>query len=264
MRKEIVETEIICNAEIAGGIYSMTLQCGEGLFAAAPGQFINLYLNDKSMLLPRPLCICRWEREGKKVIVVYRVTGKGTRALSGYQTGDRLRISTPLGRGYDLKAVLGEGTVALVAGGLGIPSVIGLAEALRKRDGIRIIAVLGFRDEEFLTDELRQFCDEVLTASENGSAGFRGSVLDLLEKEGIKADYYFSCGPKPMLKALALYCAGQNKPLQVSLEERMGCGYGACVGCTCKTKQKGSGTITQKKVCKDGPVFFAEEVIWDE
>lgn len=108
--------------------------------------------------------------------------------------------------------------------------------------------------------DLDSFCDEVLIATESGRSGFQGNVLEMMEARGITADYYLSCGPKPMLKALAGYCSRQKKPLQVSLEERMGCGYGACVGCTCRIKEK-SAIVKQKKVCKDGPVFFGNEVI---
>lgn len=133
----------------------------------------------------------------------------------------------------------------------------------------KLIAMLGFQEEPFLAEELNSFCDEVYLASEKGTAGFRGNVLEMMGNRGISADYYLSCGPKPMLKALSGICGRSKKPLQVSLEERMGCGYGACVGCTCKIKENddnsgdGGGKIRLKKVCKDGPVFFGSEVIWD-
>ena len=271
MTKAIIEAQIIDHTEITRDVYRITLQCGSFLSGVSPGQFINLYLNDKSMLLPRPLSICRAEAD--RVVLVYRVVGKGTKELSGYQSGGSLLISTPLGRGYDLDDVFrtldgrsGYGRIALVAGGLGVPPMVELAKAIRKRmtGRIKLIAALGFRDETFLIEELESFCDEVQIAVENGSAGFQGNVLAMMEKQGAEADYYLSCGPRPMLKALAVICSGRNKPLQVSLEERMGCGYGACVGCACKTKDRDSGTVKQKKVCKDGPVFFGEEVVWDE
>jgi dihydroorotate dehydrogenase electron transfer subunit len=204
--------------------------------------------------------------------LVYRVVGKGTKELSGYQGGETLRISSPLGQGYYIEQMTktledsgpGTKTIAIEAGGLGVPPMVELAKVIRKRLPVAIlVAVLGYQDETFLTEDLGSFCDEVLVATESGRVGFRGNVLDMMEARGISADYYLSCGPKPMLKALAEYCTRTSKPLQVSLEERMGCGYGACVGCTCKTKGQGS-IITQKKVCKDGPVFFGNEVIWNE
>ena len=162
-----------------------------------------------------------------------------------------------------------------------MPPMVELAKAVRKqlaeeekghnKDQIgsirkKLIAVIGFQDEVFLDNVLRNYCDEVYIATESGTSGFRGNVIELMETEGIKADYYFSCGPKPMLKALVGFCDKIGKPLQISLEERMGCGYGACVGCTCKTRENevGKSIVKQKKVCKDGPVFFGNEVVWDE
>lgn len=359
----IFEVPVISNTKIAGDIYRLTLQSGDAggmqaaFSAANPGQFINLYLHDRSMLLPRPLSICFTEKE--RITLVYRVVGKGTKELSMYKEGDTLKISTPLGQGYDISAVfraldgmnpdqagtdkdgadkdganktrsdeagtdkIGADktgadraeadlrTVALVAGGLGAPPMVGLAKAIRERLGrwdqnrcdkncsgknradsgmgrtdsgenqadsgtdrtdsnrnnkIRLISVLGFQEVPILEEELKELCDEVYISTENGSAGFHGNVIEMMEALGIRADYYLSCGPRPMLKALAGFCGRERKPLQVSLEERMGCGYGACVGCVCRIRETDGGTakIKQKKVCKDGPVFFGDEVIWDD
>lgn len=291
MTKKIFETKILSNTEIVAGIYRIILQmdtaAADMVVAAEPGQFINLYLQDKSMLLPRPISICLAEKD--QITLVYRVVGKGTKELSAYREGDILRISTPLGHGYDIDSIfkaLDEihsetKTIALVAGGLGVPPMLELAKTIHKRlmnensspdaDGnrnktIKLIAMIGFQTEPFLSEELRSFCNEVHIATESGAAGFRGNVMEMMEREGIDADYYLSCGPRPMLKALAEHCIDMEKPLQVSLEERMGCGYGACVGCTCKTAERSDGIVKvkQKKVCKDGPVFFGNEVIWNE
>lgn len=287
----IAEAEIISNREIARGVYRLVLRYGgtgetQTVFKnPLPGQFVNVYLRDRSALLPRPLSICLAE-EGR-ITLVYRVVGRGTKELSGYRQGESLRISTPLGNGYDLDDVFrvlcgGGKIIALVAGGLGVPPMVELAKTVRARlekaTSARLIAALGFQDEQFLIEELESYCDEVHVATDSGAAGYRGNVLEMMEAKGIKADYYLSCGPKPMLKALAEYCAGAGKPLQVSLEERMGCGYGACVGCTCGIKEKIPGreaadsrfgaeadaVIRRKKVCADGPVFLGEEVVWDE
>lgn len=291
MMKSIIESKILSNTQIATGIYRTVLQidtADEDMIAAAePGQFINLYLQDKSLLLPRPISICHAEKD--QITLVYRVVGKGTKELSAYREGDLIRISTPLGHGYDMDSIyeaLDElpsetKTIALVAGGLGIPPMLELAKTIHKNiidndsssdtEGnrnamIKLIAMIGFQEEPFLTEELRSFCDEVHIATASGATGFHGNVLEMMERKGINADYYLSCGPKPLLKALAEHCDKRSKPLQVSLEERMGCGYGACVGCTCKTEEKSDGIVKvkQKKVCKDGPVFFGNEVIWNE
>lgn len=277
MMKRIIEARVIGNQEIADGIFRITLDCNDAeSWDAKPGQFINLYLQDKSMLLPRPISICLAEK--KRITLVYRVVGNGTRELSSHKEGDSLRISTPLGQGYHIEAIFealrqdpSDGKIiALVAGGLGIPPMLELAKTIRERIGgdqrIKLIALLGFQEKSFLTEDLGCFCHEVHAAKEKGASGFRGTVLELMKRKNIVADYYLSCGPKPMLKALSEHCHERNKPLQVSLEERMGCGYGACVGCTCRTKEVKDGllTVIPKKVCKDGPVFFGDEVIWSE
>lgn len=275
-KSKIIQSKIVSNTEIAHQIYRIILECGAEAGDQKPGQFLNVYLRDRSMLLPRPISICF--AEAGQVTLVYRVVGKGTEALSGYKAGERLAVSTPLGHGYDLDAVfqalnqgLGSGpkTIALVAGGLGVPPMIELAKSIRKRlteRHIRLIAAVGYQEIPFLNRELEDFCDEVLIAAEKGEAGFRGNVLEMMETRRIEADYYLSCGPRPMLKALAELCGRQNKPFQVSLEERMGCGYGACVGCVCRIRETNEGVekVKQKKVCKDGPVFFGNEVIWDD
>lgn len=321
-KAEVREAVVISNEEIADEIWRLCIRCGSMAEDAKPGQFVNVYLRDKSLLLPRPISICLAEPNRKvpedgrltkvpedgrltkvsedgRLTLVYRVVGKGTKVLSEYSAGDSIRISTPLGHGYDLDAVFdvlkgkdsmletrkGNGsseasTVALVAGGLGVPPMLELAKALRARleddrfssvdsgssASVRLIAALGFQDEVFLTEELKRYCDELYIATDSGKFGWHGNVLAMMEAREIQGDYYLSCGPKPMLKALAESCGKEGKPLQVSLEERMGCGYGACVGCTCKVREikDGAEAIKQKKVCKDGPVFFGDEVIWDE
>ena len=279
LQSEVQAAKILGNEAVSKGIFRMILRYDTEGMSIQPGQFVNLYLNDKSMLLPRPISIS--DADDNQISLVYRVVGAGTDILSAYHEGEEIKVSTPLGNGYDLDKmvrVLQERdqdrcNVALVAGGLGVPPMVELAKAVRNQaekkigfDRINLIAVAGFQDQPFLIRELEKFCDSVFIATENGSAGYRGNVLELMEYYGINADYYFSCGPKPMLKALAEDCAKKGKPLQVSLEERMGCGYGACVGCTCKIKEMNEDgmKIKQKKVCKDGPVFMGNEVVWDE
>lgn len=278
MTKRILEAKIISNEEIADRIYRVVFQNEDAVTDVEPGRFVNVYLRDKSLLLPRPISICFADKD--QIALVYRIVGKGTKELSRYRSGESLSISTPLGQGYYIdkmfetldKENIGDKTIALVAGGLGVPPMLELAKNIRKRlDGkdynrCRLITVAGFQTDPFLVDELAEYSDEVMVATEDGGAGYKGNVIELMESKELNADYYLACGPKPMLKALTIYCDKKEKPLQVSLEERMGCGYGACVGCTCKTRESIDGTniVKQKKVCKDGPVFFGNEVVWDE
>lgn len=262
MTKKIIDAIVLSNHKIIDDIYQLDIHAPEAAECAFAGQFINVYLKDKSMLLPRPISICF--TEGDMLTLVYRVVGKGTAALTEYQEGDGIRISSPLGNGFQIEDVFANlqnsGVIALVGGGLGVPPMLDLAKQIRKQidEQVQLIAVLGFMQEPFLADRFHEYCDDVLISTEAGSIGFRGNVLELIKANHIKADYYLSCGPKPMLKALAAYCQETETPVQVSMEERMGCGYGACVGCVCKTVSQ------YKKVCKDGPVFFGNEVIWDE
>ena len=246
---KIVIAEIISNHEIACGIFKMLLRLPDDYPCPDPGEFINIYLNDKSRLLPRPISVCDWE-EGV-LTLVYAIAGSGTKILSDYGCGVKIRISTPLGNGF-----LTEGTESgiLVGGGVGVPPLLFLAKHLTGRVPVRVI--LGFRSEPFLADE---FPCKAEIATDDGSAGYKGNVMDLLGMQEIPTDTkIFACGPKPMLTALAWFAKESGLALQVSLEERMGCGYGACVGCVCKT------IAGNRKICEDGPVFDGAEVVWDE
>jgi dihydroorotate dehydrogenase electron transfer subunit len=244
---KVEHSVIVTNEKIAAGVYRLALGVPPGFPCPAAGQFVNIYLNDPSRLLPRPLSVCDWQNG--MLTLVYAVAGAGTKQLSAYKPGDTLRVSYPLGNGYD---TAGVENYLLVGGGAGVPPLFYLSKVLQSVPGR---AVRGFKNEPFLTEG---FPCEVEIATDDGSTGFRGNVVDLLRQTEISPSaVLFACGPKPMLRALAAFAASRNLPLQVSLEERMGCGYGACVGCVCKTTQ-GS-----KKVCGDGPVFDACEVIWD-
>lgn len=271
-RENVVVTgRVTHHAAIAKNIYKMSIG-GEKLLKicrqAKAGQFINVYLKDKSMLLPRPFSICQIDEES--LDIVYKVVGKGTEGLSCYKKGDDIKISSCLGNGYmldDIKNTLSclqnskQKKCVLVGGGVGIPPLIQLARELKNSQaGVTII--LGFQDESFLIEEAEKYCDQLYIATENGTLGYHGNVVQLIKEKRILGDEFYSCGPKPMLKALVEYCKDIGIPVQVSIEERMGCGYGACVGCTCKTIK--DGETVQKAVCKDGPVFLGKEIVWDE
>ncbi|MDD4584103.1 MAG: dihydroorotate dehydrogenase electron transfer subunit [Eubacteriales bacterium] len=259
---------VVSNEPIGNKVMSLVLNYPESFPRAEAGQFINVYLNEKDKLLPRPISVCRLE--GSQLTLVYGVVGKGTKDLSSYHSGTSLRISEPLGKGYDLSmpgkqtAYGRQASAMVVGGGLGVPPLVELTYVLVNR-GYRVDAVIGFRDEPLLHKALSEAGAQVHIATENGTSGFSGNVLELIQQNNLNADCYFACGPVLMLKSLSQYISSKGRDVQVSLEERMGCGFGACVGCTCKIKEtiEGQVIIQRKRVCKEGPVFWGSEVVWD-
>ncbi|MCL1982481.1 MAG: dihydroorotate dehydrogenase electron transfer subunit [Clostridiales bacterium] len=252
----IVTGTVASNAEIAESVYEMAVSA-EGMEDFVPGQFINVYLDDKSMLLPRPISICESSRGG--VTIVYKTVGKGTVRLSEYHRGEPIRVSTPLGNGYSIKEGCAGRSAALVAGGMGVPPMVGLAKALKGK-GACVDVFLGFQAGAFLAGRFGASAQNVFVSTDDGSCGFHGNVVELLKSKGCAYDEYFSCGPRAMLKALSEYAAQKGRSAQVSMEERMGCGYGACVGCSCRVME--GGRAVMKRACKDGPVFFGKDVVW--
>ncbi|MDR1292826.1 MAG: dihydroorotate dehydrogenase electron transfer subunit [Clostridiales Family XIII bacterium] len=306
--------------EIASGVYRLTLADSRGsdmvsgiVAEAAPGQFVNVYLNSASMLLPRPFGISDVvaSERGPRLVLVYAVVGAGTAELSTYAPGAAIRILGPQGNGYEL-APLGK-NVLLIGGGLGIPPLLFATRRIRERltpgDDTRLTALLGYRDAPYYSGGMGLYCDEVFSISETASGigeykkehehkknrpfcVVNGTVMDLaarLVSDGrldLTDASILSCGPMPMLCAVAEWAKSKGIPAQVSLEARMGCGYGACVGCTIEVKPaepiasaantKGTvlfvspsdesltehPSIAQRKVCKDGPVFPAEAIVW--
>ena len=246
------------NVQIAESVYEMAVEteiCKDFI----PGQFINVYLDDKSMLLPRPISICDADNSG--VRIVYKIVGRGTKHLSAYRMNQEIKISSPLGNGYHVADDATDKRIALVAGGIGSPPMLGLVKKLTKQNA-DVSVFLGFPSQPFLVDEWKGLCEKVFIATDDGSFGFHGNVLELLRQSGEIYDEYFSCGPKGMLKAISEYLSSIERNMQVSLEERMGCGYGACLGCSCKIRE--NGAVTRKSVCKHGPVFLGKDVVWDE
>lgn len=255
MCKKIIKGRVLQNIEIATDVYRMVIENKELATLASCGQFVNLYPKGKHTLLPRPISICEIARD--TITLVYGVLGVGTKEFASYKVGTSIKLSTAVGTGFKTQDTE---IAVLVGGGIGVPPLVELAKQLTCPK----IAVIGFRDEPFLKAELEKAGAKVYIATESGKEGFKGNVLELIKQEGIQGDYFYSCGPKVMLKALADYCSAQNIPIQVSLEERMGCGYGACVGCVCKIKASTETGYEHKKVCKDGPVFLGSEVIWND
>ena len=236
-----------------GGNFSMWLGAGEMAKAAVPGQFIAVYPNDSARLLPRPISICETDPEKELLRIVYRVAGEGTKELSSCRAGDTLSIMGPLGNGFPLK----DKKALLIGGGIGIPPMLELAKAL----SCEKTAVLGYRDSQtFLAEEIGKYAG-LAVATEDGSVGTKGTVLDAIKAQGLKADIIYACGPTPMLRALKEYAAKEGIECWISLEERMACGVGACLGCVCHSKDVDEhSNVRNKRVCKDGPVFLADEV----
>ena len=247
---------------IAEGICSMTLQYpkGEAPEQVRPGQFAGLYPNDPSRLLPRPISICRWDEDRAELRFVFRTAGPGTASLAAQKIGDQVDMLGILGNGYELGKLAGR-KVLLLGGGIGIPPMVELAAALSQMPGTEVTAVMGYRNSDlFLTEELEGF-GKLLIATEDGSVGTGGNVLDAVRENAVKADAVCACGPMPMLRAVKKFAREQGIPAYISLEERMACGVGACLGCVTKTaKVDGHSHVRNARICTEGPVFDAEEV----
>ncbi|MCI5944471.1 MAG: dihydroorotate dehydrogenase electron transfer subunit [Eubacterium sp.] len=236
---------VVSQKEIGKDIFDMVLSFPKGAKEARPGQFLAMYCNDATKLLPRPISICGIDAEAGTLRVVYRIAGEGTREFSKMKQGDTLEVMGPLGNGFTMK----EGKAILVGGGIGIPPMLELAKQLSAEKTV----VLGYRDELFLKEEFEKTA-EVAVATEDGSFGTKGTVIDAIRENAINGDIIYACGPMPMLKALAEYAREHNMEAQISLEERMACGIGACLGCICKTKEKDHHTnVNNSRICKDGP-----------
>ena len=252
-QQKFEETAIIIKQEeIADDIYSMWLHTEQIAAHAKAGQFVSVYCKEGSRLLPRPISICEIDRKDGALRLVYRVAGKGTEEFSSMHTGMQLKVIGPLGNGFPKQ----EKKAFLIGGGIGIPPMLELAKQLDCEKSI----VLGYRDELFLNDEFEAY-GKVYLATEDGSAGTKGNVLDAVKACGIEGDILFACGPTPMLRAIKQYAKENGLECYLSLEEKMACGIGACLACVCKSTQiDDHSKVHNKRVCKEGPVFNAEEV----
>ncbi len=246
--------KVVRQQQIDEGIFDMELSFPKGAALAKPGQFIAMYCNDKSKLLPRPISICGINPTEGTLRVVYRVAGEGTKEFSEMKAGDTLEVMGPLGNGFTMK----NEKAIIIGGGIGIPPMLELAKQLDAEKTV----VLGYRTSTFLKEEFEEVCD-VKIATEDGSQGVKGTVIDAIEKYDVEGKVIYACGPMPMLKALAAYAEEHGMEAQISLEERMACGIGACLGCICKSKTKDHHTnVNNTRICKDGPVFDAKEVVF--
>lgn len=259
--KQKVTAAVISQQEIVPGIFDMWIKTDLAAWAE-PGQFLCIYPRDKSTLLPRPISICETDGEGKALRIVYRVAGKGTAEFSGYQAGDGIYILGNLGNGFPVEKAAGK-KVFLIGGGIGVPPILQLAKALRengsKQEEVQIIA--GYRDRNlFLAQDFERY-GSLYIATEDGSRGTRGNVMDAIAENGLTADVIFACGPMPMLRAVRSYAGERAIPAYISLEEHMACGVGVCLGCVVKTRDVDAHShVNHARICTDGPVFEAQEV----
>ena len=236
--------EIITNKKIAKNTYEMVLS-GDTSHITASGQFVNLKID--GFFLRRPISVCNLE--GDKLTLIYKVVGEGTEAMANMGAGVKLSVLTGLGNGYDL-SLSGENPL-LIGGGAGVPPMFLLARRL-VAEGKKPRAILGFgsADEVFYKEEFEKIGVPVTVTTVDGSEGVKGFVTSAMDGE---YSYFYTCGPEPMLKAVYDKSATSG---QFSFEERMGCGFGACMGCSCKTK------YGNKRICREGPVLVKEEIIW--
>lgn len=285
------QATVLANEHIGTGIFDLRLRTSAIAAAAKPGQFVSVYSSDKSRLLTRPISICGADAVTGELRLVFRVAGKGTEEFSMRKAGDIISLTGPLGNGFPLdRAFCAPGqpkkTIFLIGGGIGIPPMVQLAKTLGDTLGSdpnlsphlgsdpnlsphlgsdpslspHLISVLGFRDELFLVDDLRSYGDIVI-ATEDGSCGTRGNVLDAIRENSLKADVIYACGPTPMLCALKKYAEETGTECWLSLEEKMACGIGACLSCVCKSAEiDGHSKVRNKRVCTEGPVFLSTEV----
>ena len=237
--------EIKTNNPIALNVYEMVLS-GEDSAITSPGQFVNIKLNEE--YLRRPISVCDYDE--KNITIIYKVVGHGTEIMSKMKPGESLDLLLGLGNGFSTEES-GE-TPVLIGGGVGVPPMFNLAKKLIQ-EGKKISVILGFnkKDEIFYADEFEKIGAKVYVATADGSVGTKGFVTDVLKN--LDYSYIYTCGPEPMLKAI--YDLSKTSG-QYSFEERMGCGFGVCMGCSCKTK------YGNKRICKDGPVLVREEIIW--
>ena len=237
--------EIKSNKKLTDSIFEMVL-IGDTSSITAPGQFINIKLD--GFYLRRPISICDYD--DNTITIIYKVVGEGTEVMSKINAGEKLDVLCGLGNGFDTSKSLDK--PVLIGGGVGVPPMYNLCKKLIK-EGKSVTVILGFnkKEEIFYEDEFKMLGADVKVTTVDGSYGIKGFVTDALKDTDYS--YFFTCGPMPMFKAIEATATTSG---QYSFEERMGCGFGACMGCSCKTK------YGNKRICKDGPVLTREEIIW--
>ena len=238
-QKKKTKAMVVSQEKLADGIYDLRLET-ELAQDAACGQFVGVYPKDKSTLLPRPISICEIDKEKNQLRLVYRVAGKGTAEFSNLKIGDSVYLLGVLGNGFPVDKAMPGTKAMLFGGGIGVPPILQLSKEL----SCEKLIVVGYRNAQcFLKEDFEQN-GAVYVATEDGSVGTKGNVMDAVAANGLEADIIYACGPA-----------------YISLEERMACGVGACLGCVCKTTHKDAHShVNNARICTDGPVFEAREV----
>lgn len=258
---KILNEKIIRLVQLAPVIYKMTIESEQVSNSAVPGQFVNIKCCDGiNALLRRPISICNVDKEVKTFDIVFQLKGKGTELLAAKQLGDTVDLLGPLGNNFDLDTHYEN--IAVVGGGIGIFPLLFI---LCRSKATKKSTYLGFRNKDFivLEEEFRKASDEINITTDDGSEGIKGLVTDILENDlqKSKPDIIYACGPTPMIKQAVKLAQQYDIPCQVSMEQRMGCGIGACLVCACKTKSEDGWKYSH--ICKDGPVFWSKDVIFD-
>lgn len=247
--------KVIQNKELTTGVFEVIIRSENIAAAAKPGQFLHLKINAGHYpLLRRPISIHAVNQEKAEITMIYHLVGQGTEMLSNIKVEATIDVMGPLGKGFPIFL---DRKCAVVGGGMGTAPLLELAKNLQYCD-----AYLGFRNCTYKTADFEQSCGKVIVTTEDGSVGNKGYITELLEKNIADYEVIYTCGPKIMMQKVMELCSKYNKECYVSIEERMGCGIGACLVCACKVQEE-NGQWHYKKACKDGPVFNAKEVVFD-
>ena len=248
-KTKLVDYKVISNKPLTDSVYEMVLEGDTSSFETA-GQFVNVQI--ENLYLRRPISVCEYEQNS--LTITYKVVGAGTKKMSEMVVGTSINTLVGLGTGYDLD--IKESEVVVIGGGVGIPPLVQLCKELRKLDK-KVCVILGFnqKSEVFYEDKFKELGCEVIVTTVDGSYGYKGMVDSAIIERKLENLPYFTCGPLPMMKAVYKLSSGNG---QLSLEERMGCGFGACMGCSIETK------IGPQRVCKEGPVFKSEVLLWND
>ncbi|NTV90613.1 MAG: dihydroorotate dehydrogenase electron transfer subunit [Clostridiales bacterium] len=261
---KILNEKVVSMENLAADIYKLTVSSPTLAAASLPGQFLNIKCSDGiAPLLRRPISICNADRENGTADIVFQVKGEGTALLSKKKPGDLVDIMGPLGNSFDIGYKFSR--IAVIGGGIGVFPLLYL---LSYSDAIIKRAYLGFRSKEFITleEEFKSVSNSLAISTDDGSFGYNGYVTDMFAEDIVNSrpDMIYACGPKPMLKNVVSIADANGIPCQVSLEERMGCGIGACLVCACRTKDPAGGEgLHYSHVCKDGPIFWSKDVVFE-